>query len=163
MSREPFVRWTDISAEKTSLPGLIQLLNRRLGRGAAGDVALVQAHFDSGSSTVAISAGTKLDMPFPRFQATIVGWQAKIYPIDGQTVGSIQWDIWKKAYGKGLATVADTIITIGKPAITAAVENRALAVKGWAQKIEIADVLTYNVDSVTNCRLATLTLAVIRG
>ena len=151
---QPLIRWTDIS-NKTGLPDLIQLLNRRLsGLGQQGSKLVIEFNIDGGGSV--ITAGDKMELNFPDFPMVINGWQLTAKPATTCVL-----DLWKKAYGGGLPTVANTIISVAgaKPSLTAAVENRSLTVARWVTPVAAGAKMTLNVDSNNLATRMCLTLS----
>lgn len=162
MALTPFIRWTDISVKDTSLQGLIQLLNRRLGRGAPNDLAL--CHLIIGDGATVIAAGVYGDVAFDKFPGEILSW-TMVGTLPLATNGSIVLDIWNKPFGSAAEPVAaNSIMTAGtKPTITAARQARSAAVTAWRTKVNKDDILRVNVDSAALFTQVTFSMTMSKG
>lgn len=121
---------------------------------AAPLVAL--AVIDNGSDV--IQTGFAGYLAFPEMNLTITGWQ-----LIGTPQGSITLDLWKSAYGAGEPSVADTIITSGKPEIVDGVESRLNAAPDWDLSIAAGDKIGVNVDAINLITKVTLAISLERA
>lgn len=160
MPLTPLIRWTDVS-DKTPLPELIRLMNRRVGRGAPPDLAL--CHLVIGDGVNVIAPGVFGDVAFDRFPAEILSWTL-VGTLPLATNGSIVLDVWNKTYGASEPAVANTIMTAGtKPTITTARQARSSAVTAWRTKIQKDDILRVNVDSAATFTQVTFSMTLAKG
>jgi hypothetical protein len=100
------------------------------------------------------------NVSFP-VDGTITGW--RLLSADGSNV-SLACDIWKCTYADYAPTthpaVGDSITASAKPTITTAKKNESSTLTGWTTAVAAGDVFEINIDSVTGCTRATLTLLI---
>lgn len=120
---------------------------------ATGTVALtsqIPASFgftigDASSATV-ITTGTKAYIAYFPYAMTITGWY-----IFGSPSGSIVIDVWKRALGAGVPTVAHTITGTEKPTLSGVQQNSDTSLSSWTgTAVSIGDCFGFNVDSCTS-------------
>jgi len=100
---------------------------------------------------VIITTGQKRYVKIP-FNCTITEWS-----IISREVGSITFDIWKKAGVK--PTVVDTITASAKPTLASS-DFAVGAPTGWNVSILAGDIIGWNVDSVATVTWAALQVTV---
>ncbi len=103
-----------------------------------------------GDGSAPITPGLKayVECAFP---GTISSWR-----LLGSPAGSAVVDIWKA--NAAIPTVANTITAGGKPTLTSA-QRAVSAVPGtWTRRIDVNDVLAFNVDSVSTLTQLTILL-----
>lgn len=112
--------------------------------------------FDGGAASIA--AGLQADVVIP-LACTLTGWTLVATPLAPAATGSIQIDIWKDTYANFPPTVADTIISGAKPAISAGVKATDTSISDWSgEAIAAGSILRFNVDSATDIQRCTLAL-----
>lgn len=75
--------------------------------------------------------------------------------------GDLQVDVWKTDYAGYPPTVSDSITGSDVPLLSGADKNESVALTGWTTKVNVGDVLRFNIDSVSGITRATLTLTLI--
>lgn len=119
-----------------------------------GDVVAIVAVIDGGGS--AITTGVKLYLPVP-FACTITANRA----LADQT-GDIVVDVWADTYANYPPTDADSITAAAPITISSGVASEDTTLTGWTTSVAAGDVLGFNVDSVTDIELLTITLTATR-
>lgn len=103
-----------------------------------------------------ISTGVKGDLVFD-FAGTIT--QATVL---GDQTGSIEIDIWKRAYASYPPTVTQSIVASAPPTISSGIKSQDSTLPGWTTSFSAGDVFRFNVNSVTAITRATLSLRFTR-
>lgn len=78
--------------------------------------------------------------------------------MENDQTGSIKVDIWKSTQADYPPTDADTITGGNEPEISAGRKDQDTDLDGWTTEVNEGDKLLFNVDSVTTCTWALLTL-----
>jgi len=78
------------------------------------------------------------------------------------TTGSIVIDLWVDAYDDGLPTDADSITAAAPPTVTTDTKSEDTTLTGWTKTLAKGDWMVANVDSITDMKLVTLSIAVER-
>jgi len=107
---------------------------------------------DGGGS--AITTGVKGYVTVP-FACTISRWY-----LSGSPSGSIVIDVWKVA--GGIPTVANTIAGTEKPTLASGTVANDTSLSSWTTSVSAGDVIGFNVDSCSGCKLVTVVLAVTK-
>lgn len=120
------------------------------------DIDIMLEHTsDNGASVLA--TGVKGDK-YCDITGTIIRWT-----IEADQSGSMVWDIWKKAFSANSPpTVANTITASAKPTLTTAQSATGTSLTGWTTAVTAGDTFRFNLDSVTTCTRAVLTLTIRR-
>ena len=135
-----------------------------LGTIPKGDFASVKARLennenvaiafiiDGGGAEIATGEHGHLEIPFKCEiqRVTLLADQS----------GSIIIDIWKDTYANFPPDNADSITSSAPPTITTAVKSQDATLTGWTKEIAAGDILSFNVDSVTDIERVTLVLFV---
>lgn len=132
---------------------------------ASGTVALTSQipasfGFGLGDGTNVITTGVKRYIAYFPYAMTVTAWY-----IIGSPSGSIVIDIWRKALGAGVPTVADTITGSEKPTLSSQQQNSDTNLTTWGGGLNIAvgDCLVFNVDSCTSTTLCDLVIVGTRS
>lgn len=120
-----------------------------LGSNTTRDLIVV---IDGGGA--AITTGVKGDVRID-FDCTILNWT-----LLADLTGSIQVDIWKKAYSGYPPTVVNTITSASPPTLSAANHNTNSTLSGWTKTISAGETLRFNVDSASAITRVTLILKI---
>ena len=76
--------------------------------------------------------------------------------------GSAVVDIWKDTYANFPPVDADSITASAPPTLSGAIKAQDTTLTGWTTSIAAGDWLRFNLDSVTTCRIITVTLTVTK-
>jgi len=109
---------------------------------------------DAGTSV--ITTGLKNWVTIP-YDCTITGWQ-----LLADTSGSIVIDLWKDTLVNYPPDVSDTITASAKPTLSSQTSTSSSTLTGWTTSVTAGDVVSFNVDSVTNIHKVTLTIGVLK-
>jgi hypothetical protein len=109
----------------------------------------VAVTLDGGASTPTTGAKGYFAIPF---DCTIVGWS-----ITADASGSAVFDVWKVAWGT-IPSVANTITASAKPTLSSATMAKSTTLTGWTVAVSKDDLIGFNLDSVTTCKVLTLEL-----
>lgn len=104
-----------------------------------------------GDDIVALAEG---DVTVP-FACIIVG-----VTVLGDTVGSIEIDVWNDTYGSYPPTLADSIVGAFPPKLVAQEKSENTTLTGWNLNIGAGSTLRFHVNSCTGIKRAVLTLKV---
>ena len=76
--------------------------------------------------------------------------------------GSAVVDIWKDTYANFPPVDADSITASAPPTLSGAIKAQDTTLTGWTTSIAAGDWLRFNLDSVTTCRIITVTRTVTK-
>jgi hypothetical protein len=160
------LQWTFGSGTSTNQPFPVQLQQDLDAMVTAintaqtiGQEAALTFLIDGGGST--ITTGLKGYVSFP-YKATI-----NSVTLLGDQTGSIVVDIWKCTFaqfdaGSTHPVSGDSITASDKPTISSATKSTDSALTGWTTTINVADVLAFNVNSVTTLQRVSLALGLTK-
>lgn len=118
--------------------------------GPAGNVwgnKALDVIFDGGNEVLATGVRAMVEIPFAMKITS-----GKLFSLDG-TSGSIQIDLWKDSYANFPPTIADNIKTFSLVSGVKSSESVTL-------NLVAGDIVLFNINSVTNIKLACLSLMV---
>lgn len=91
------------------------------------------------------------------YAGTISGWS-----ITTSGTSSVQFGVWKSAFGASNPTIANSIVASAPPAITSAVTGTSTTLTGWTTAISANDLVCATVTSATGAIWANLKIQVTR-
>ncbi|MCP4997180.1 MAG: hypothetical protein GY933_00175 [Hyphomicrobiales bacterium] len=107
---------------------------------------------DGGGAAITTGVAGYVEIPFA---CTITAARAL-----ADQSGSIVVDIWKDTYANYPPTDADSITASAPVTITTATKSEDTTLTGWTTSITAANILGFNVDSVTDIELLTVSITV---
>lgn len=107
-------------------------------------------------SATAVTTGRKGIPVIVPFACTITGI------VCFTSTGTITWDIWKDTYANHPPTVADTIFSGSKPAVTTGGKSVDTTLTGVSTSLSVGDELIFNVDAVSGPLWAAIYLNVTK-
>jgi hypothetical protein len=116
--------------------------------------ALINFIIDGGGAVP--GTGIKGDLEVP-FACTITASR-----IVADVSGSAVVDIWKDTYANFPPVDGDSITASATPILSSAIKNQDTTLTGWTTSIAAGDWLRFNLDSVTTCKIITVTLTVTK-
>lgn len=115
-------------------------------------------------------AGEALPAGFKRkgyigFACSPAGWVIQAYPVDGETEGSIAFDVRMKTFGNDAPPSAgDSIVAAAPPELITGTDIKSAAVETWTmQEIAANTAVEIAITSCVNIKSVTLNLLLNRG
>ncbi len=105
--------------------------------------------FDGGGS--ALTAGPTGYQTIP-YSCTIAAWNISV------DAGTATVDIWKKATGTAIPTVADTITASATPAISTGTSIHSTTLTSWTTSVAANDIIGINLKTVATASFVSLTV-----